>query len=124
MLVPMNPFASTLSRYLPESTLGKRYSPVFPETVERETDLSALVSVTDAPGTTAPLESLTVPRNEPSVDCACTAVGIAVNSAQTSKARNAIGWPRFPSPFPHLLLLVLDVVCIRTSGESGSSFRI
>src|SRR5262249_26893791 len=46
---------------------GMRYSPRVPDSAERDIPVSVLVATTVAPGSTAPLESFTVPRMVPVV---------------------------------------------------------
>ncbi len=65
----LNPGASTLTMYVPSSTLGNEYSPSLPVTVVRTTPRSTLRMLTVALGTTLPDESVIVPKIVPCVAC-------------------------------------------------------
>src|SRR5262249_32917134 len=64
--------------------------------VLREEPFSELLSVTVAPGMTAPLGSVIVPRSE-AVDCEC-ATGVAVDEAKISTAPDVIARLITPPP--------------------------
>jgi hypothetical protein len=57
----LNPGNSTLIEYVPTDNDGKTYKPVAVVVSAYVTPVASLIAVTDAPGTTAPEESVTVP---------------------------------------------------------------
>jgi hypothetical protein len=86
----LKPVISVSTVYRPVGSEGAVYSPPASETIVRVSDVPSLRIVTFAPATTAPDESVTVPRMVPLTDCA-TAVATAatpISSAQ-HKSRSA-----------------------------------
>src|SRR5262249_32966679 len=67
---------SATSRYLPVGRDGAVYSPTASVTIVRVRPVPRLVSVTVAPGTAAPVLSVTVPSTVPVTACAATGRGI------------------------------------------------
>src|ERR1700683_140757 len=66
----VKPDAVTVRSYLPAKRLLMRYSPAEVDVVVDATPVSCLVAVIEAPGTTAPAGSNTVPVSWPEVVCA------------------------------------------------------
>src|ERR671923_173257 len=66
----LNPFASASTWYVPGFKLVALYTPALFVFQTVTTAVSTLVTVTVAPGTTAPLESLTIPLMVPNKPCA------------------------------------------------------
>src|SRR5258708_3651119 len=86
-ITPPNPPSSYCTRYPPGGTPGSRYVPSTPVTVVRAPCSAGLVAVTVTPGSTAPLESVTLPVSDPLVAptvCACTRPAAKIDRIPTT----------------------------------------
>src|SRR5437879_5391826 len=84
-----NPLASTRTLYDPAGRLGTVYPPLLPVRVSRVSLVEGLVTVTFAPGTTAPWESVTVPFRD-AVGSWAQAVIRETNANATTRTRRLI----------------------------------
>src|SRR5262245_43850336 len=89
--------------YVPTANAGTRYSPRVPVTAVRSVPVSVLRTFTSAPGSTAPLGSLTVPRIV-AVFCAATQPAEASASVSNAVPRDRNLFPKIPLQDIALLL--------------------
>ena len=85
----LKPCSSAVTAYVPRGRLVSRYSPAFSETVVRVSLVPVFLATTVTPGSTPPLESLTVPVSVPLDDCAKTIDGS--NSKEREQANRDLG---------------------------------
>src|SRR5688572_9380353 len=93
---PVNPLRSTSRRYVPGARPATVYTPAALDTVRRDAALSTLIATTVAPGTAAPVASVTTPVINPPPTCACAAPATASdahNNAHTRTRRERIRRP-------------------------------
>src|SRR5262249_39856750 len=72
--------------------------PSLPETTERETPREVSLRTRVAPGTTAPVVSVTVPRTSPVVACDCANAGAEERAMTSSPVRRPSAFLTFSSP--------------------------
>ncbi len=71
-------------RYVPGTSAGTRYRPSSLVTVSRDTPVSSLTTLTDAPGSAPPVESLTTPEIVLDPVWAITPAGTSIGSSTGS----------------------------------------
>src|SRR5207245_10873110 len=81
----LTPVSSAATEYLPVGSDGAVYSPLVSVVTVREIPVPVFVSVTVAPGTTAPESSVTTPRIVPVTACAASEAGIRHAAMNTTR---------------------------------------
>src|SRR5439155_23334939 len=88
LVTVLNPESSAFTEYVPVGSDGAVYSPFESVLTTRTRPVLVLVSVTVAPGITAPVESVISPMMVPVTACAASATGS--NHAATTRPRTAL----------------------------------
>ena len=89
----LKPVSWTVTEYVPGCTVSKRYAPVASVVVSRDVPVPLLWMVTVAPGTAAPVSSLTLPTSDPYNTCAPAAAGSVRSNSNAIWMSTRARWP-------------------------------